>query len=78
VDDSETLTHLQIQHEEIMLRLRLREGLPLDVLTTSATAQAELAVSQGLLEPERFTQGTAVLTFQGRLLADGLVARLWG
>ena len=78
VDDSETLTDLQIQHEEIMLRLRLREGLPLDVLTTSAIGQADLAVSQGLLEPESFAQGTAVLTFQGRLLADGLVARLWG
>ena len=75
--DSETLTAEEVQHEEIMLRLRLREGLPLTALADSGLAQAKLAVSQGLLEPESFDQGTAVLTFQGRLLADGLVARLW-
>ena len=75
--DSETLTAEEMQHEEIMLRLRLREGLPLTALADSGLAQAKLAVSQGLLEPESFDQGTAVLTFQGRLLADGLVARLW-
>jgi oxygen-independent coproporphyrinogen-3 oxidase len=75
--DSETLTAEEVQHEEIMLRLRLREGLPLTALADSGIAQAKLAVSQGLLEPESFDQGTAVLTFQGRLLADGLVASLW-
>ena len=75
--DSETLTAEEVQHEEIMLRLRLREGLPLTALADSGLTQAKLAVSQGLLEPESFDQGTAVLTFQGRLLADGLVARLW-
>jgi oxygen-independent coproporphyrinogen-3 oxidase len=75
--DSETLTAEEVQHEEIMLRLRLREGLPLTALANSGLVQAKLAVSQGLLEPESFDQGTAVLTFQGRLLADGLVARLW-
>ena len=77
VADSETLTAEEVQHEEIMLRLRLREGLPLTSLSEPGLEQAELAVSQGLLEPVKFAQGTAVLTFQGRLLADGLVARLW-
>jgi oxygen-independent coproporphyrinogen-3 oxidase len=75
--DSETLTAEEVQHEEIMLRLRLREGLPLTSLSEPGLEQAKLAVSQGLLEPVKFAQGTAVLTFQGRLLADGLVARLW-
>ena len=77
VADSETLTAEEVQHEEIMLRLRLREGLPLTSLSEPGLEQAKLAVSQGLLEPVKFAQGTAVLTFQGRLLADGLVARLW-
>jgi hypothetical protein len=29
------------------------------------------------LDPVAFAEGKAILTFQGRLLADGLVARLW-
>jgi oxygen-independent coproporphyrinogen-3 oxidase len=68
---------LDIRHEEIMLGLRLREGLPLSSLEDSGYVQAKLAVSEGLLDPQEFVNGKAVLTFQGRLLADGLVARLW-
>jgi oxygen-independent coproporphyrinogen-3 oxidase len=66
-----------VDHEVIMLGLRLREGLPLSVLGNEALIQAQLAASEGLLDPESFAEGKAVLTFQGRLLADGLVARLW-
>ena len=46
-------------------------------LINAGLAQAKLAVSEGLLVPQEFANGKAVLTFQGRLLADGLVARLW-
>jgi oxygen-independent coproporphyrinogen-3 oxidase len=60
-----------------MLGLRLREGLSLSTLGVAGLSQAQLAVTEGLLDPENFLQGKAVLTFQGRLLADGLVARLW-
>ena len=60
-----------------MLRLRLREGLDLKVLNEAGIAQAKLAVAEGLLEAADFANGMAVLTYQGRLLADGLVARLW-
>jgi oxygen-independent coproporphyrinogen-3 oxidase len=60
-----------------MLGLRLREGLALSVLGDTGLAQAQLAVTEGLLDPVSFAEGKAVLTFQGRLLADGLVARLW-
>jgi oxygen-independent coproporphyrinogen-3 oxidase len=76
--DLEVLEQSDIKHEDIMLGLRLREGLHLSALGEAGFAQAELAVSEGLLDPESFTAGKAVLTFQGRLLADGLVARLWG
>jgi oxygen-independent coproporphyrinogen-3 oxidase len=76
--DLEVLDQSDIKHEDIMLGLRLREGLHLSALGEAGFAQAELAVGEGLLDPESFTAGKAVLTFQGRLLADGLVARLWG
>ena len=75
--DSEVLQPADVDHEVIMLGLRLREGLSLSVLGNEALIQAQLAVSEGLLDPESFAEGKAVLTFQGRLLADGLVARLW-
>ena len=75
--ESEVLELSDIRHEEIMLGLRLREGLPLSSLEDSGYVQAELAVSEVLLEPVAFAEGKAILTFQGRLLADGLVARLW-
>jgi oxygen-independent coproporphyrinogen-3 oxidase len=75
--DLEVLDQSDIKHEDIMLGLRLREGLSLSALGEAGLAQAELAVGEGLLDPEGFTAGKAVLTFQGRLLADGLVARLW-
>lgn len=75
--DLEILEPSDIKHEDIMLGLRLREGLSLSVLGEAGLTQAELAVGEGLLDPESFVEGKAVLTFQGRLLADGLVARLW-
>jgi oxygen-independent coproporphyrinogen-3 oxidase len=75
--ESEILEPADIRHEEIMLGLRLREGLPLTALAKAGLVQAQLAVDEGLLVPEDFALGNAVLTFKGRLLADGLVARLW-
>ena len=77
VADSEVLNDLDIAHENIMLALRLRSGLDLSVLSEQALHQADLALTDGLLESEAFNAGLAVLTFKGRLLADGLVARLW-
>ena len=77
VADSELLEPADIAREDIMLRLRLHEGLPLEGLTESARAEAQLAAAEGLLEAEALEHGLAVLTFKGRLLADGLVARLW-
>ncbi len=75
--ESEALTPVDIAHEEIMLRLRLREGLPLGVLSGDGLKEAKQAVLDGLLDSAKFESDLAVLTFTGRLLADGLVARLW-
>lgn len=77
VADSETLNELDVAHENIMLALRLRSGLALSELSEQAQIEADLALTDGLLEPGAFSEGLAVLTFRGRLLADGLVARLW-
>lgn len=73
----EWLTEEERQHEEIMLRLRLRSGLELGALSNAGRAQAELATHEGLLEVAAFKNGLAILTDKGRLLADGLVTRLW-
>jgi hypothetical protein len=59
-----------------MLELRLAEGLPLDVLDEPGVAEAKVAVSDGLLSQWAFDAGRAVLTDEGRLLADGIVRRL--
>ena len=62
--------------EDILLRLRLREGLPLDLLTDDGRAQAVASAADGLLDEASLTAGTAVLTQRGRLLADGIAIRL--
>jgi len=75
--DREQLAQSDIRHENIMLGLRLREGLSLHHLSPSGQAQAQEAAREGLLDQAAFAAGTALLTFKGRLLADGLVTRLW-
>jgi len=62
--------------EDILLRLRLVDGLPVDLLTSAGMAAAEAAAAEGLLEPGSLTSGSAVLTRRGRLLADGIAVRL--
>src|SRR5579875_3219996 len=59
--------------EEVMLRIRIRDGLPLDRLDAGERERAAVAVDDGLLvrDGERL-----VLTDRGRLLADAVVRRL--
>jgi putative oxygen-independent coproporphyrinogen III oxidase len=64
--------------ERIMLQLRLSEGLSVTELDEAGRAAAGLEVSAGLLDAAAFAEGRAVLTLRGRLLADGVVARLLG
>lgn len=70
VADSELLTHEDRHLEELMLRIRLRTGLPADVLDSTERRAANQVVSDGLmtLEGESY-----VLTDRGRLLADAVV-----
>ncbi len=62
--------------EDVLLRLRLAGGLDLRMLTTNGVATARQAARDGLLEPDQLTDGRAVLTLRGRLLADGIALGL--
>ncbi|MEV6601634.1 radical SAM family heme chaperone HemW [Actinoplanes sp. NPDC051346] len=59
--------------EEVMLRLRLADGLPLGLARQDG---ARRALENGLLEPIAYGEGRAVLTLRGRLLADAVVRDL--
>jgi putative oxygen-independent coproporphyrinogen III oxidase len=62
--------------EQVLLEVRLRDGLPLDVLRPAGAAAADRFVAAGLLEPAAAADGRAVLTLRGRLLADAVVRDL--
>ncbi len=75
--DREVLTPEEQAFERIMLELRLAEGLPVSALTADGALEAEAAVAEGLLDAAALAdKQRCVLTFRGRLLADGLVRRL--
>jgi len=59
----------------VLLRIRLRQGLRIDMLDGLERERADVAIEDGLLlrEGERL-----VLTDRGRLLADGVVRNLLG
>ncbi|CAN5838799.1 radical SAM family heme chaperone HemW [soil metagenome] len=59
--------------EDVLLRVRLREGLALSVLGAHERVRAAAVVSDGLLNE---VGDRLVLTDRGRLLADGVVRRL--
>ncbi len=69
----EVLTAEQRRMEEVMLRLRLVEGMPTAGLPPAAVDQA---VRDGLLDAEAAVRGRAVLTLRGRLLADAVIATM--
>ncbi|MFM1797548.1 MAG: hypothetical protein RL733_1329, partial [Actinomycetota bacterium] len=49
----------------------------LNLLSEKAIAEANSAIGEGLIYSDMFALGRVILTPKGRLLADGLVARLW-
>ncbi|MDQ6658354.1 MAG: radical SAM family heme chaperone HemW [Actinomycetota bacterium] len=72
----ERLTTEARQIENVLLRLRLSEGLPLRTLDAAGRRQASLEAADGLLDPAALAAGRLQLTLTGRLLADGLALRL--
>jgi oxygen-independent coproporphyrinogen-3 oxidase len=72
----EILSHAERAMEDIMLRLRLSDGLPLAGLSAAAKREAECHLAAGHLDPLAWTAGRLVLTRQGRLLADAVIRDL--
>jgi putative oxygen-independent coproporphyrinogen III oxidase len=72
----ERLTAAEQQMEDIMLRTRLAEGLPLPVLTAPALEESERLVDDRLIDRSAHAAGRLVLTLQGRLLADAVIRDL--
>jgi oxygen-independent coproporphyrinogen-3 oxidase len=72
----ERLTAAERSMEEIMLRARLAEGLPLTLLTGTALAESERMVDDRLIDRSAHAAGRLVLTLKGRLLADAVVRDL--
>ncbi|GDY42658.1 hypothetical protein SANT12839_035400 [Streptomyces antimycoticus] len=72
----ELLTAEERRVERILLELRLVEGCPLELLRPAGAAAAARALEDGLLDPEPYGRGRAVLTLRGRLLADAVVRDL--
>jgi putative oxygen-independent coproporphyrinogen III oxidase len=72
----ELLTPTDRAVEDVLLRVRLREGIALTALPGPALDVAARAVADGLADPSAYAMGRLVLTRRGRLLADGLVRDL--
>ncbi|MFC3299244.1 coproporphyrinogen III oxidase [Arthrobacter agilis] len=72
----EILTTADRYVEDVMLRVRLREGLPTGKLAPAGRTAVAGLIADGLVEPAAAFAGRVVLTFRGRLLADAVVRRL--
>jgi oxygen-independent coproporphyrinogen-3 oxidase len=66
----ELLTDDDRRVENIMLRVRLADGIPLAQVDDRG---AEQALADGLLVPEAYANGNLILNLRGRLLADAVI-----
>lgn len=77
----EILSPAEAAAEQVMLGVRLRDGLAIaDVPVrwrAAVLAAARQCVAAGLAEAEPLGAGQSVLTLRGRLLADTVTRRLW-
>ncbi|WP_131105121.1 radical SAM family heme chaperone HemW [Ornithinimicrobium sufpigmenti] len=64
--------------EQVLLGVRLADGLPVDRLRPEGRLAVAGLVADGLVEGRAAVQGRVVLTLRGRLLADTVVHRLLG
>jgi coproporphyrinogen III oxidase-like Fe-S oxidoreductase len=72
----EILTDQAKRTEQIMLGVRLRDGLSMREVPQEMHAKVPQLVSWGLVDGAQFGGGRIVLTQRGRLLADGVVREL--
>ena len=62
--------------EDVLLRIRLADGLPVSALRSEGRHAVAGLIADGLVEPAEAIGGRVVLTLRGRLLADAVVRRL--
>ncbi|WP_270407887.1 radical SAM family heme chaperone HemW [Brachybacterium paraconglomeratum] len=62
--------------ERIMLELRIADGLAVDVVPEQNRSMLEVHRDRGHLDPDALAAGRAVLTREGRLLADAVIRDL--
>ena len=72
----EVLDDEQRRVEDVLLRCGWRTACRRTWLTSGGVEVADAAAADGLLEAAAWSQGTAVLTLRGRLLADAVVRAL--
>lgn len=73
---SELLDPAQRRIESILLGIRLRPGIGLELLSERGRQRAGEAVTYGLLDRDAYERDRAALTMRGRLLADAVVRDL--
>ncbi|AYF96869.1 radical SAM family heme chaperone HemW [Protaetiibacter intestinalis] len=72
----ETLDAETRRVEDVLLRSRIVDGLPTELLTASGRAGIPGLIADGLLDGRAAIAGRVVLTRRGRLLADAVVRAL--
>ncbi|SMH35717.1 coproporphyrinogen III oxidase, anaerobic [Rathayibacter oskolensis] len=72
----ETLDAATRRVEDVLLRSRLSDGLPLDAIDLEYRREVAGLIADGLVDGRSALGGRIVLTLRGRLLADAVVRRL--
>jgi len=72
----EILTEDQRYVEDVMLRVRLAEGMPIASLQPTGAEAIPHIAAAGLLDTDALSTGTVLLTLRGRLLADAVIRDL--
>ena len=74
--DSEVLKGSQIESERLMLSIRLPQGLEKNTLNNQQILELTDYVNSGHLDQENWNLGRAILTLDGRLIADRIVREI--
>lgn len=71
--DREVLSDDSRRLEEVLLRIRLVDGLSIDLLSDNARLKVAELIAEELVDAQAAFAGTLLLTQRGRLLADAVV-----
>lgn len=76
MQEEEILTSSQSRSEEIMLRIRLVDGIRKSYLTDGEQSSLEIFLAEGYLNSFSWERGSVVLSRTGRLIADRIVREI--